>query len=89
MEIKTPSKITKDVLKELSITIKNAVETTNTDLYINMKETTFVSFASLRYFYHLHSEMKKNGRQLFLINLTSVVIEVLEVTGFGSMLQWS
>lgn len=89
MEIKAPSKITKDNLTELSKNIQSTVETTVSDICIDMKETMYISFSSLRYFYHLHSELKKNGRKLVFINMPDGVSEVLEVTGFGSMLQWS
>lgn len=88
MEIKTPSKITRDNLTELSNEIKKEMETTSTDIYVDMQDTNYVSFVSLRYFYHLHNELKKNGRLLVFTNLTNSVIEVLEVTGFGNMLQW-
>lgn len=86
MEIKAPSKLVKEKLEEFELQIGNALKSSDTEILLDMGETSYVSFAALLYIHKIHSEMKEKRRILVLKNVTDILSEVMEVTGFGSML---
>ncbi|MCC8025775.1 MAG: hypothetical protein LIP16_10825 [Clostridium sp.] len=86
MEIKAPSKLVKEKLDEFKLQLSDALESVDKELLVDMSETNYISFAALLHIQKIHSEMKENSRILILKNVTGILAEVMEVTGFGSML---
>lgn len=55
---------------------------------LNMQNLTYVSSAGLRVLKRLHMNMKKKGGSLVLKNVNKMVMEVFEMTGFVSLLEF-
>lgn len=57
-------------------------------IVLNMKGLEYVSSSGLRIIKNLHIAMRKRGGTLVLTNVTKMVMEVFEMTGFSGLLQF-
>ena len=57
-----------------------------TDITLNMRDLKYISSAGLRVINKLYMKVHKNGGELSAINVNEYVGEVLEMTGFASLL---
>lgn len=86
MEIKAPVKLGKDDLNGFERLLWNALNSADEEILLDMSETNYISFAALLFIHKTHLELKDKRRMLILKNVTDILSEVMEVTGFGSML---
>lgn len=56
-------------------------------MVLNFESLEYISSAGLRVLKVTHVAMKKKGGRLVLKNVNSMVMEVLEITGFVSLLE--
>lgn len=54
---------------------------------LNFASLDYISSAGLRVLKVIHVAMKKKGGRLVLTNVNSTVMEVLQITGFASLLE--
>lgn len=52
---------------------------------LNLEKLEYISSAGLRALKHLHIVMKKKGGQMILKDVSGMVLEVLEMTGFAGL----
>ena len=58
------------------------------DLILNMMELDYISSAGLRILKRSYMTMRRKGGSLKLKNVSKMVMEVFEVTGFAGLLQF-
>lgn len=57
-----------------------------TNITLNMKNLQYISSAGLRVIKKLYLEVKKNGGELTVCNVSDYVMEVFEMIGFATIL---
>lgn len=75
----TTAKDTEEILKDLTGKFDR--------LDLNFENLDYISSAGLRVLKLTHVAMKKKGGRLVLKNINSMVMEVLEMTGFAGLLE--
>ena len=75
----TTAKDTEEILKDLTGKFDK--------LDLNFENLDYISSAGLRVLKLTHVAMKKKGGRLVLKNINSMVMEVLEMTGFAGLLE--
>ncbi len=59
-----------------------------TNLTLNMRDLKYVSSAGLRVIKRLYLKVRDNGGELSVSNVSEYVMEVFEMTGFGTILNF-
>ena len=57
------------------------------ELELNFAQLSYISSAGLRILLMLQKQVNRTGRRLWLTNVSPAILEVFEMTGFGSILQ--
>ncbi len=67
----------------------NALESTEDSvLYVDFKETGYVSSAGLRVLLEAQKQAKKKNLKMILQNVKPIVMEVFDITGFSGFLNF-
>ncbi len=85
-EIKTEKKIDAASAPKLDAKLKEVLAGGETELYINMEDTTYISSVGLRAFVSAQKKMNKSGGTMVLRHVQSCIMEIFEVTGFAGVL---
>lgn len=85
-EIKTVKKIDAASAPKLDAQLKEIIEAGETDLVVDMEETTYISSIGLRAFASAQKKMNKNAGSMVLTKVQPCIKEIFEVTGFGGVL---
>ncbi len=82
-EIRTEKKIDGVTAPKLDARLKEVLAAGETELIIDMDETTYISSVGLRAFVSAQKKINKTGGSMVL---THVKLEIFEVTGFAGVL---
>lgn len=85
-EIKTTKKIDASTAPALDKELKALLAGGETELVVDMAETTYISSVGLRAFASAQKKINAAGGSMVLRNAQPGVIDIFEVTGFGGVL---
>ncbi len=85
-EIKTVKKIDASSAPALDKQLKGLLAGGETELVINMEDTTYISSVGLRAFASAQKKINAVGGSMVLVHAQPCIIEIFEVTGFGGVL---
>ena len=85
-EIKTAKKIDAASAPKLDARLKELLAVGETELTVDMEETTFISSVGLRAFVSAQKELNKTGGSMVLTHVKPCILEIFEVTGFAGVL---
>ncbi len=85
-EIKTTKKIDASTAPALDKELKALLAGGETELVVDMAETTYISSVGLRAFASAQKKINAVGGSMVLRNAQPGVIDIFEVTGFGGVL---
>ena len=71
---------------KLDARLKEALAAGETELIIDMDETTYISSVGLRAFVSAQKKINKTGGSMILIHVKPCILEIFEVTGFAGVL---
>ncbi|MDR1392088.1 MAG: STAS domain-containing protein [Clostridiales bacterium] len=72
--------------KELEKILEESISEKNKEIKINLENLTSISSAALRMLVATQKKMHKQQMELLLINLSSSIREVFDITGFSGLL---
>ncbi len=85
-EIRTEKKIDGMTAPKLDARLKEVLGAGETELTIDMEETTYISSVGLRAFVSAQKKINKAGGSMVLIHVKPCILEIFEVTGFAGVL---
>lgn len=85
-EIKTAKKIDAASAPKLDARLKELLAAGETELTVDMEETTYISSVGLRAFVSAQKKLNKTGGSMVLIHVKPCILEIFEVTGFAGVL---
>jgi len=85
-EIKTLKKIDAVSAPKLDAQLKALIEAGETEIIIDMADTTYISSVGLRAFGSAQKMMNKLQGTMLLRNVQPCIMEIFEITGFGGVL---
>ena len=85
-EIRTEKKIDGVTAPKLDARLKEALAGGETELVIDMDETTYISSVGLRAFVSAQKKINKTGGSMVLTHVKPCILEIFEVTGFAGVL---
>lgn len=85
-EIKTEKKIDASSAPKLDARLKEALAAGETELVVDMTETTYISSVGLRAFASAQKKINKTKGSMVLVHVQPCIKEIFEVTGFGGVL---
>lgn len=85
-EIKTAKKIDASTAPALDKQLKSLLAGGETELVVDMAETTYISSVGLRAFASAQKKINAAGGSMVLTHAQPCIIEIFEVTGFGGVL---
>ena len=85
-EIRTEKKIDGVTAPKLDARLKEALAGGETELVIDMDETTYISSVGLRAFVSAQKRINKTGGSMVLTHVKPCILEIFEVTGFAGVL---
>ncbi len=85
-EIKTGKKIDAATAPKLDARLKELLKAGETELRIDMEETTYISSVGLRAFVSAQKKINKTDGSMVLFHVKPCIMEIFEVTGFGGVL---
>lgn len=86
LTIKIAGKVDSKAAKELEKTLKEATTDQPSEIKIDLEKIISISSAALRALVAFKKNMAKNNCEFSIVNITNTVREVLDITGFSSML---
>ena len=88
-EIRTPKRIDAVTAPELDKNLKKCLAEGETNLRIDMEETVYISSVGLRAFVSAQKKLRNvEGGNMVLCHVSPSIMEIFEVTGFGSVLNF-
>lgn len=89
IELKTARKIDAATAPELDRQLKKYLEDGEKELIINMEDTIYISSVGLRAFVSAQKKIRAAGEgSMVLCHVAPQIMEIFEVTGFGSVLNF-
>lgn len=85
-KIKTIKKIDAASAPKLDTQLKELLAAGETEIVIDMEETTYISSIGLRAFASAQKKLNKSSGSMILIHVQPCIKEIFEVTGFGGVL---
>ena len=85
-ELKTPKKIDAVSAPKLDAQLKALIESGETEIIVDMADTTYISSVGLRAFGFAQKKMNKLQGSMLLRNVQPCIREIFEITGFGGVL---
>ncbi len=85
-EIKTAKKIDAASAPKLAARLKELLAVGETELTVDMEETTYISSVGLRAFVSAQKKLNKTGGSMVLTHVKPCILEIFEVTGFAGVL---
>lgn len=85
-KIKTEKKIDGITAPKLDAKLKETLASGETELVVDMDETTYISSVGLRAFVSAQKKLNKSGGSMVLTNVKPCILEIFEVTGFAGVL---
>ena len=85
-EIKTEKKIDAASAPKLDKRLKELLEAGETELVVDMEETTYISSVGLRAFVSAQKKINKMNGSMVLTHVQPCIMEIFEVTGFAGVL---
>ncbi len=86
-EIKTPKRIDAVTAPELDKRLKSCLAEGEKELIIDMEETVYISSVGLRAFVSAQKKIRTmEDGSMVLCHVSPQIMEIFEVTGFGSVL---
>ena len=85
-EIKTAKKIDAASAPKLDARLKELLAVGETELTVDMEETTYISSVGLRAFVSAQTKLNKTGGSMVLTHVKPCILEIFEVTGFAGVL---
>ena len=85
-EIKTAKKIDAASAPKLDARLKELLAAGETELTVDMEETTYISSGGLRAFVSAQKKLNKTGGSMVLTHVKPCILEIFEVTGFAGVL---
>ncbi len=85
-EIKTEKKIDAASAPKLDARLKELLAAGETELVVDMQETTYISSVGLRAFASAQKKINKTQGSMVLTHVQPCIREIFEVTGFGGVL---
>ena len=85
-EIKTAKKIDAASASKLDARLKELLAVGETELTVDMEETTYISSVGLRAFVSAQKKLNKTGGSMVLTHVKPCILEIFEVTGFAGVL---
>lgn len=86
IEIKTAAKINASSAPELEEQMNQALASGESEIVVNMEDTTYLSSVGLRVFASAQKKVNADGRTMVLTNVRKQILEIFEVTGFVGVL---
>lgn len=84
--IKTEKKIDGTTAPKLDAKLKELLAGGETELVVDMDETTYISSVGLRAFVSAQKKINKTGGSMVLTHVKPCILEIFEVTGFSGVL---
>ena len=84
--VNTPVRIDGTNVKDFETEMKNAFDTCDNQLDVDMADTTYLCSAALRVFLSTQKKIRAAGGSMVLKNVKPQIIEIFEVTGFAGIL---
>lgn len=84
--IKTTKKIDAASAPKLDAQLKELLAAGETELTVDMEETTYISSVGLRAFVSAQKKLNKTGGSMVLTHVKPCILEIFEVTGFAGVL---
>lgn len=85
-EIKTDKKIDAATAPKLDARLKELLASGESQLVVDMDETTYISSVGLRAFVSAQKKINKIGGSMVLTHVKPCILEIFEVTGFAGVL---
>ena len=85
-EIKTAKKIDAASAPKLDARLKELLAVGETELTVDMEETTYISSVGLRAFVSAQKKLNKTGGSMVLTHVKPCILEIFEVSGFAGVL---
>ena len=85
-EIKTLKKIDAIYAPKLDAQLKGLLESGETEIIVDMADTTYISSVGLRAFASAQKKINKTDGYMLLRNVQACIREIFEITGFGGVL---
>ncbi len=85
-EIVTEKKIDAASAPKLDAKLKSLLAGGETELVVDMEETTYISSVGLRALVSAQKKINKIGGSMVLIHVKPCILEIFEVTGFTGVL---
>lgn len=85
-EIRTEKKIDAAGAPKLDARLKELLAAGETELVVDMQDTTYISSVGLRAFASAQKKINKTSGSMVLVHVQPCIKEIFEVTGFGGVL---
>lgn len=85
-EIRTEKKIDAAGAPKLDARLKELLAAGETEIRVDMEETTYISSVGLRAFVSAQKKINKLGGSMVLTHVQPCILEIFEVTGFSGVL---
>lgn len=85
-EIRTDKKIDASSAPKLDAKLKELLASGETEIVIDMEDTTYISSVGLRAFASAQKKINKTSGSMVLIHVKPCIMEIFEVTGFAGVL---
>lgn len=85
-EIRTEKKIDASSAPKLDAKLKEILASGESELVIDMEDTTYISSVGLRAFVSAQKKINKTKGSMVLTHVKPCIMEIFEVTGFAGVL---
>lgn len=85
-EIKTEKKIDAAGAPKLDAKLKELLAAGETEIRVDMEDTTYISSVGLRAFVSAQKKINKMNGSMVLTHVQPCILEIFEVTGFSGVL---
>ena len=82
-----PARFDAQSARDIEHVLRESIKSAKNAVLCNFSHTEYISSAGLRVLLSATKELKKSDRQLYLCSTSSFVQEVLEISGFTSILK--
>lgn len=84
--VRTEKKVDTTHIAAFEAAMTEAVESGENEIVVDMADTMYISSVALRTLLKAQKQLKKEGRAMVIKNVSELVMEVFDVTGFSGIL---